>query len=177
MPVKPRNSASCQACLPDMGSTSSLSSQARLVTILDKEGSFLAWNLSMEKLKRNLPEARRAQEFLSAPSQILFDEFLKKALQERRENRPALSFPLKAAGVISPACSFPCLTTGYCSSGNPSIISADLETISAELEMIKHSLAIKETELKAVLAQADEVSHTDALTSSPTASAFERPAA
>ena len=45
--------------------------------------------------------------------------------------------------------------------------SATWQPISAELEKIKRSLAIKETELKAVIAQADEVSHTDALTFLP----------
>jgi hypothetical protein len=38
------------------------------------------------------------------------------------------------------------------------------EEIAAELQKTKRILAIKETELKAVIAQADEISHTDSLT-------------
>jgi len=43
----------------------------------------------------------------------------------------------------------------------------DSEQLITELEKIKRSLAIKETELKAVIAQADETAHTDDLTFLP----------
>jgi len=49
----------------------------------------------------------------------------------------------------------------------PFHIITDLQAITTELENIKRSLAVKETELQAVIAQADEVSHTDALTFLP----------
>jgi diguanylate cyclase (GGDEF)-like protein len=42
-----------------------------------------------------------------------------------------------------------------------------LEAVTAELRSAKRILNIKETELKAVIAQADEVSHTDSLTYLP----------
>ena len=44
---------------------------------------------------------------------------------------------------------------------------SELDVITAELQKTKRILTIKETELKAVIAQADEVSHTDALTFLP----------
>jgi diguanylate cyclase (GGDEF)-like protein len=44
---------------------------------------------------------------------------------------------------------------------------AQLEAVMAELQNTKRILTIKETELQAVIAQADEVSHTDALTFLP----------
>lgn len=43
----------------------------------------------------------------------------------------------------------------------------ELEQITSELKKIKYSLSVKETELTAVLAQADEVAHTDDLTYLP----------
>jgi len=43
----------------------------------------------------------------------------------------------------------------------------ELKAVTAELQKTKLSLAIKETELQAVIAQADEVAHTDALTFLP----------
>jgi diguanylate cyclase (GGDEF)-like protein len=46
-------------------------------------------------------------------------------------------------------------------------LSATLEAVMAELLRTKRILTIKETELKAVIAQANEVSHTDALTFLP----------
>jgi GGDEF domain-containing protein len=138
-----------------------------LVAILDKDGNLLSWNLSMEKVKRRLPNARNVREFLSFPSQVLFDEFLKTTVTERIrkqanlefswENRwgdcSALFVPLPQERVLIIAERVPALR--------------NLEAISAELERIKRSLSNKETELKAVLAQADEVSHTDALTFLP----------
>ncbi len=138
-----------------------------LVTILDKEGSFLAWNLSMEKLKRNLPGARRVREFLSAPSQVLFDEFLKKTLQERMRKQASLEFSFENRWGDFSCLFIPLPEEQVLLIGEPLHNIADLAMINAELEKIKRSLAIKETELKAVLAQADEVSHTDALTFLP----------
>jgi diguanylate cyclase (GGDEF)-like protein len=46
-------------------------------------------------------------------------------------------------------------------------LASTLEAVTAELQQTKRIVTIKETELKAVLAQADEVSYTDALTFLP----------
>ena len=49
----------------------------------------------------------------------------------------------------------------------PDSLTSALEAVTAELQKTKRILTIKETELKAVIAQANEVSHTDALTFLP----------
>jgi diguanylate cyclase (GGDEF)-like protein len=49
----------------------------------------------------------------------------------------------------------------------PVDLASMLEAVTAELQSAKRILSIKEMELKAVIAQADEVSHTDALTYLP----------
>ena len=49
----------------------------------------------------------------------------------------------------------------------PVALTTELEAVIADLQRTKRILTIKETELKAVIAQADEVSHTDALTFLP----------
>jgi diguanylate cyclase (GGDEF)-like protein len=167
VPVKPQEFRQLSGLFARYGVDEFLEFTSSLVTILDKEGSFLAWNLSMEKLKRNLPEATRAQDFLSAPSQILFDEFLKKTLQERMRKQASLEFSFERRWGDFACLFIPLPDDRVLLIGEPLHNIRDLETISAELEMIKRSLAIKETELKAVLAQADEVSHTDALTFLP----------
>ena len=46
-------------------------------------------------------------------------------------------------------------------------LNAELQKVRRELEEAKRTIKVKEIELKAVLAQADEVSHTDALTYLP----------
>lgn len=138
-----------------------------LVAILDKDGRLLSWNLSMEKLKRLMPEARYAREFLSVPSQILFDEFLKTAVGERIRKQANLEFSWENRWSDCAALFVPLPGERILFVAEPIPALRNLEAISAELERIKRSLANKETELKAVLAQADEVSHTDALTFLP----------
>jgi diguanylate cyclase (GGDEF)-like protein len=138
-----------------------------LVAILDKEGRFLSWNLSMEKLKRIVPEARYVREFLSLPSQVLFDEFLKTTLTERIRKQANLEFSWENRWSDCSALFVPLPGERILFIAEPIPALRNLEAISAELERIKRSLANKETELKAVLAQADEVSHTDSLTFLP----------
>jgi diguanylate cyclase (GGDEF)-like protein len=167
VPVKPQEFRQLSGLFAQYGVDEFLEFTSSLVTILDREGSFLAWNLSMEKLKRNLPGATRVQDFLSSPSQVLFDEFLKKTLQERMRKQASLEFSFENRWGDFSCLFIPLPDERVLLIGEPLHNIRDLETISAELEKIKRSLAIKETELKAVLAQADEVSHTDALTFLP----------
>lgn len=138
-----------------------------LVAILNKDGRLISWNLSMEKLKRMMPEARFIREFLSVPSQILFDEFLKTAVAERIRKQANLEFSWENRWSDCAALFVPLPGDRVLFVAEPIPALRNLEAISAELERIKRSLANKETELKAVLAQADEVSHTDALTFLP----------
>jgi diguanylate cyclase (GGDEF)-like protein len=167
VPVKPQEFRQLSSLFARYGVDEFLEFTSSLVTILDREGSFLAWNLSMEKLKRNLPEGTQVQEFLSAPSQILFDEFLKKTLQERMRKQATLEFSFENRWGDFSCLFVPLPEERILLIGEPLHNISDLAMISAELEKIKRSLAIKETELKAVIAQADEVSHTDALTFLP----------
>ena len=167
MPVKPQEFRQLSGLFARYGVDGFLEFTSSLVAILDHDGHFLAWNLSMEKLKRNLPEARRVQSFLSAPSRILFDEILKYTIQERVRKNASFEFSRENRwGDFS--CLFvplPDQLVLFIAEAVHNI--GDLQMITAELEKIKRSLAVKETELKAVLAQADEVSHTDALTFLP----------
>ena len=107
------------------------------------------------------------QDFLSAPSQVLFDEFMKRTLQERMRKQASLEFSFENRWGDFSCLFIPLPEERILLIGEPLHNISDLATISAELEKIKRSLAIKETELKAVIAQADEVSHTDALTFLP----------
>jgi len=167
VPVKPQEFRQLSSLFARYGVDEFLEFTGSLVTILDKEGSFLAWNLSMEKLKRNLPAAARVQEFLSAPSLVLFDEFLKNPLQERMRKQASLEFSFENRWGDFSCLFIPLPDERVLLIAEPLHNISDLATINAELEKIKRSLVIKETELKAVIAQADEVSHTDALTFLP----------
>jgi diguanylate cyclase (GGDEF)-like protein len=167
VPVKSQEFRQLSGLFAQYGVDEFLEFTSSLVTILDREGSFLAWNLAMEKLKRNLPDARRIRDFLSSPSQVLFDEFLKKTLHDRMRKQASFEFSWENRWGDFSCLFIPLPDERILFIGEPLHNIGDLKTITAELEKIKRSLAVKETELKAVLAQADEVSHTDSLTFLP----------
>ena len=144
-----------------------LESTNALVAVLNEEGKTLAYNAAFEQLRQNMPDCSHLRDCLSSPSKVLFDEFFKQTRSERTRKQANLEFiredrwgdfltifvPLPGEHVLLIA--------------EPVQAADDLAKITAELQRIKHSLAIKETELKAVIAQADEVSHTDSLTFLP----------
>ena len=138
-----------------------------LVAIVDREGRILCHNPSFEPLKLNLPRATSIPDFLSAPSRALFDEFLKNALAERTRKQANLEIAGETRGWDFSSLIIPLPDARVLFIAEPVFAVHDLESITAELESIKRALAIKETELRAVIAQADEVSHTDPLTFLP----------
>jgi diguanylate cyclase (GGDEF)-like protein len=144
-----------------------LESTKALVAVLDKEGKFLSWNPSFDQLKQDLPAAILAKDFLSSPGKVLFDEFLKNTLNERTGKQADLEFAWENRWGDFSSHFIPLPDERILFIAEPMHAVSNLETITEELEKIKRSLAIKETELKAVIAQADEVSHTDVLTFLP----------
>lgn len=143
-----------------------LKSTNLLVVLLDRDGKLLSWNPSFDPVQQALPDKKLLKDFLSPSSLALFDELLSSTVRERvrtrgklrfaHENRrdfAALTIPLPGERVLFVA--------------EPVHATTELKAVTAELQKTKRSLAIKETELKAVIAQADEVAHTDALTFLP----------
>lgn len=167
MHVKPQEFRQLSGLFSQYGVNEFLEFTSSLVAILDRQGRFISWNLSMEKLKRELPGARYAREFLSMPSQVLFDEFLKNAIQERMRKQATLEFSWENRWGDFSVLFIPLPEDRILFIAEPLHPIRNLESITAELERIKRSLANKETELRAVIAQADEVSHTDSLTFLP----------
>jgi len=144
-----------------------LESTSALVAVLDKDGKFLSWNPSFDQLKENLPAANLAKDFLSFPGKVVFDEFLKNTLNERVRKQANLEFAWENRWGDFLSHFIPLPDERILFIAEPVRAVSNLETITEELQKIKRSLAIKETELKAVIAQADEISHTDALTFLP----------
>ena len=144
-----------------------LESTNALVIIMDRDGKLLSYNPSFEQLKQNRPDACSLKDFLSSPSAVLFDEFLKNTLQERTRKQANLEFAWLNRWADFSSLFIPLPEGRVLFIAEPAHRIKDLETIIAELEETKRSLVVKETELQAVLAQADEVSHTDALTFLP----------
>jgi diguanylate cyclase (GGDEF)-like protein len=167
VPAKPEEFRQLTGLFARYGIDEFLEFTSSLVAVLSKDGNLLSWNLAMEKLRRNLPTATSVREFLSFPSQVLFEEFLKNTLSERMRKQANLEFAWENRWGDFSSLFIPLPDELVLFIAEPVPALRDLETITAELEKIKRSLANKETELKAVLAQADEVSHTDALTFLP----------
>lgn len=163
MPAKPDGFQELEQMFAQYGVETFLESTNVLVAVLDMEGRLLSWNLSFEQRKQNLPDVRLVTDFLSSSSKVLFDTALRNTLSERMRRQAELEF----GGEHFSAWFIPLPDRRILFVAEPLYAINDRETIAAELENVKRSLANKETELKAVLVQADEVSHTDALTFLP----------
>ena len=64
-----------------------LESTHLLVVLLDKEGSLLSWNPSFESYKKTHPDKAHLKDFLSTPSEELFDHLLSSTLQKRTRTK------------------------------------------------------------------------------------------
>ena len=144
-----------------------LESTGLLVVLLDKEGALVSSNPAFDTLKRAPEQNRQLKNFLVPSSAELFDQLLSTALDRRIRTKGDLEF----AGETRPD-NFGCLFIPMPGQrvlliAEPSTHLSELEAVTADLQRTKRILTIKETEIKAVIAQADEVSHTDALTFLP----------
>jgi diguanylate cyclase (GGDEF)-like protein len=144
-----------------------LESTNLLVALLDKDGSLLSWNPAFRVRRQIFPEKTHVREFLSPASEALFDRLFSTTLDKRTRAKGGLEFLGEDRND-----QFMCLFVPM--PGQRILLIAELvtlasalEAVTAELQRTKRILTVKETELKAVLAQADEVSHTDALTFLP----------
>lgn len=144
-----------------------LETTSLLVVLLDQEGTLISWNPSFDSLKPTHAGKTQLRDFLSTSSGERFTELLGTSVQQRIRTKGELEFA-GAARNDSLVCLFIPLPGGrILLVGEPVASLAQLEAVMAELQKTKRILTIKETELQAVIAQADEVSHTDALTFLP----------
>jgi two-component system cell cycle response regulator len=167
VPGKSREFRSLAVLFAQYGVEAFLESTHAFVAVLDREEKVLSCNPSFERLRQNMPDCDDIRDCLSAPSKVLFDEFFKTTLTERSRKQANLEFSTENRWGDYSSIFIPLPEEQVLFIAEPAHELNDLEMITAELERIKHALLIKETELKAVLVQADEVSHTDALTLLP----------
>jgi diguanylate cyclase (GGDEF)-like protein len=148
------------------GVESFLKSTNLLVVLLDRDGKLLSWNPSFDSVQQAMPDKKYLKDFLSPSSIVLFDELLSSTLLERVRTRGKLRFAHENrrdfAGLTIPLPGERVLFIA-----EPGHATTELKAVTAELQKTKRSLALKETELQAVIAQADEVAHTDVLTFLP----------
>jgi diguanylate cyclase (GGDEF)-like protein len=149
------------------GVESFLKSTNLLVVVLDRDGKLLSWNPAFGLVQQALPDKKLLKDFLSPSSIDLFDELLSSTLRERVRTRGKLRFAHENRREDFASLTVPLPAERILFIAEPVHATTELKAVTAELQKTKLSLAIKETELQAVIAQADEVAHTDALTFLP----------
>lgn len=167
MPANHENYESLMAVFAKYGLESFINSTRSLVVLLSDGGKLFAWNPAFDSIKDALHDATLLRNFLSLSSRTMFDLLLSNVTHDRIMTQGELDlgqgdrlrgytcflYPVPDGRVLFVA--------------EPTHAISDLETVSTELQRTKQKLERKETELQAVLAQAHEVSHTDALTFLP----------
>jgi len=134
------------------------------VVLLDQSGNLLSWNSSFDSIKQTHAEKSQLKDFLSADSQDQFSELLTICARQRIRTKGELEFVADGRGDKF-GCLFIPLPPGHVLLiAEPLSDRSQLAAVTEELERTRRILTIKETELQAVIAQANEVSHTDALT-------------
>ncbi|HET9913009.1 MAG TPA: GGDEF domain-containing protein [Anaerolineales bacterium] len=144
-----------------------LEATSSLVVLLDKDGSLISWNPAFGLFKQTRHEQMYLKRFLAASSEEDFDELFSTALGQRIRTKGELEFTGETRNDQFVCLFIPMPGENILFIGEPVNLAPMLEAITAELQSAKRILSIKETELKAVIAQADEVSHTDTLTYLP----------
>lgn len=144
-----------------------LESTSLLVVLLDKDGTLISWNPSFDSLKQFHGGNTQLKNFLSSSSEELLNQLLSTALNQRIRTRGELEFSGETRNDNFVCLFIPMPDQRILLIAEPVALISELEAVTADLQRTKRILTIKETEIKAVIAQADEVSHTDALTFLP----------
>jgi diguanylate cyclase (GGDEF)-like protein len=144
-----------------------LKSTNLLVVLLDREGAILGWNPAFGLIQQDRPDKKLLKDFLLPSSVRLFDQLLSSTLQERVRTRGKLRFAHTGQKRDFAALTIPLPDERILFIAESIGVTTELKTVTAELQKAKRSLEIKETELKAVIAQTDEIVNTDSLTFLP----------
>jgi len=149
------------------GLASYINSTRSLFILLSEGGKLLAWNSAFDSIKETLPDTSLLRNFLSLSSRTVFDLLLSTVTHDRIKTQGELDLGQGNQLAGYTCFLYPVPDGQILFVAEPTHAVSDLETVSLELQKTKQRLERKETELQAVLAQAHEVSHTDALTLLP----------
>lgn len=144
-----------------------LKSTELLVLLLDRDGKMLSWNPAFTQFQKSGPDKKFLKDFLSPSSTVLFDRLLTSTVRDRVRTRGKLRFADEHRRGDFAVLTIPLPGERVLVIAESIHASTELKAVTAELQKTRISLANKETELKAVIAQAKEVAHTDPLTFLP----------
>lgn len=148
-----------------------LQSTRTLVALVNAEGGFIASNPAFQTVREGKPGASRIRE-LVVPSLAAYAEgLIQNAHAGKAISRGMLEFGTESRALRCECLIIPLERGNALMFAEPVGAQADLEAVrdklEAELAAVKAALAAKNVELQAVIAQADELAHTDALTFLP----------
>lgn len=178
MPSKTKAPKELLALVAQYGLEPFLESTRSLVAVLGSDGRLTSSNAALDDLQRTLSDAAKLREFVSPASRSDFERLLKKAHQDRKQVQGQLDFGLESQPERYACLLIPLSDGRFIFFGEPVFTAFDLpdkdqrlienfQRVNAELQEAKRDLDVKQKELAAVIAQADEVSHTDSLTFLP----------
>jgi len=167
VPAKREDSSTFISLFAEHGLAAFINSTRALMILISDGGKLLVWNPAFDAIKDTVGESTLLRDFLSISSRTVFDLLLSTVTHDRVRTQGELDFG-KGNSLNGYTCFlYPVPDARVLFIAEPTHAVSDLETVSAELQRTKVKLERKETELQAVLAQAHEVSHTDALTFLP----------
>ena len=167
MPAKKKAGSELAALFAEYGIDPFLESTGLLVLVLETDGALIAWNPAFDLLKRTRADKTHLKDFISSASEAQLEKLLAEAISGRIRTRGDMDL-LRGKGKSNFACLFiPLPGQRILFIAEPATSAGDLKALTAEVQIMKQRLKRKQTELKAVLVQAHEVSHTDALTFLP----------
>jgi diguanylate cyclase (GGDEF)-like protein len=141
-----------------------------MVGSIDSNGRVELSNPAFDSLRPSLPGATTLREFISSTAQMEYD----KLLQYTRRSKIVTQTILEFGSQAQPRqfdCMFVPLEADrflfFCEPVPTAGGGSELQQLETELDKLKTALENKKIELQSVLTQADEVSHTDALTFLP----------
>ena len=138
-----------------------------LVLLLEKDGELLAWNPAFASLKNTLPDKTYLKDLISLSSESPLEQLLTEAITGRARTQGQVEIIHENLSGHFACLFIPLPGERLLFVAEPVHHAGQVEALKAELQTMQQRLRRKETELKAVLAQAHEVSHTDALTFLP----------
>jgi len=137
-----------------------------LAALLGPDGALIEWNPAFGRIKETRPAAATLQDFLAPPSRDFFIELLQTSYPAEKPWQGSLEVSQGHEGEI-----FDCLLARLpdgcflffaepVSKPQP----AEITNLLMELEKTRHDLERKSIDYDSVMAQVDEIAHTDLLT-------------
>jgi len=175
LPSKPTLANELKQLIAQQGLEPFLEATRVSVALLSSDGHLISSNPAFEGLKQISPDANTFREIVAPVARTEFDGLFRNLQREHKTIRSDLDFGLEDQPRRYSCLFIPVEDGGILFLGEPVLTSFDLpekyqrllqnfQRVNAELKETQQALGRKQTELEAVIAQANEVSHTDALT-------------